>query len=492
MAEIELATREQLDTKIDVSKGSFTAPADIDLLRNDSHVGTYAVREANLINGPAVGGSGDPLWFLTVARNGTNSVMQVATSTAGMFYRLASSASAWAGWKKVIQDTDLDTLMAVIDTKTDKSGGSIAEPVDANTYRGVEHVGTYGARARNIGNGPPIDGDTPTVLQVIRGNSNGVVQRVSTVSETWERVSSSSSAFGPWRMLGGGGSGLWIILGLGDSMTTDYGSLGKSTIAYIGEQVGVQVVNSGRSGNTPTEIAWRLGALRWGLTVVGNVLPTSGQVEAFISPDDGFYNSYQWDGVVYDRTGKEVPVRLRCSSVSMGGVPTWTAEQLNGSGPVIIAPGSRVRWAGTADISGMPAIVWMGRNDSRIESGVDRIERALSAVMQQHRDPAGRMLVLPVFNRATEPSGTAEYVLVEQINERIAEVAGSNFFDARRAMIDNGLMVANITPNADDLTAISEDRIPGRFLMDITHLNELGREVLAVLVGNEIKARNWR
>lgn len=275
----------------------------------------------------------------------------------------------------------------------------------------------------------------------------------------------------------------------GDSMTMDYGSIGTAFAVELGTELGIPANMRGYSGETGYQIAWRAGAFEARITVSG-ALPATGAVAATITPDVGWFRERTFDGVVTSITGARVPVRIvQAGAAAPGDVPTWTVAQVGGTAPVTILPGARVLVSTGAEraVTTQPMTVWIGRNDA----DPDRIERALTALLTQHRDPLRRRVVLPVFNRTTEPSGSAAYVEVTAANARIAEVAGDDFYDLRADLILSGLAIVGLTPTAEDTTAMSEDRVPPALMHDVTHLNALGRQAAARLVANEIKTRNW-
>ena len=289
------------------------------------------------------------------------------------------------------------------------------------------------------------------------------------------------------------GLGLSTLTGWGDSMTTDYGTTGTTTIGLIAEELGVDFIDQGRAGNTQVEIAWRMGALRWGVTVTGGSIPATGAVAATINPGPGFRNAYTWDCYVMDRTGTRRAVRLRSTApAQMGGTPTWTIEQIGGTTAITLLPDTRIWWNRPAGQDTLPCTIWIGRNDSEDNPGsIDRAVTALDAMLTQHRDPLRRRIVLPVWNRATEPAGSEQYELVMAMNEAMAERAGADWFDLRAAIIRDGLDIVGLTPTAEDTAAIAADQVPPSLMTDITHPNVLGKTAIARIVGNEIRGRNW-
>lgn len=470
------------------SRGPLTSPVDIDGFRTADHGGSWAGRIENLLGAPAELDANDPA-TLTVDHANANGVAQVLRVPSGVWRRIANTSTTWHDWVQDVTRSEVENRQLIRHLP-------ITTPTDIDALRTAEHAGPRAGRIQNLVGGPTqIPYNTPCNLDVQYSNSNGVVQTIDTPVETWRRAATTTSAFGAWRKMAEDAGALTTITGWGDSMTTDYGSLGTSSIAEIAAQLDVDFIDHGRSGTTPVEIAWRMGALRFGVTVDGGVIPTTGQVDCTITHpggDEGFYNAYAWAAWVSDTSGEPVRVTLRSSSTSMGAATTWTIAQVGGAtDPVTVYPDTRIWLARTDHAERAPAVIWMGRNDSLMDSGIDRYEIALRAMLAEHRDAHRRVMVLPVWNRTTEHQSSEDYDRVMAINAAAREIAGARFYDLRAAVISHGLAAAGITPTADDLTAIDNDAPPPSLMLDITHPNQAGRQVIGRLVAAEIRGRGW-
>lgn len=281
---------------------------------------------------------------------------------------------------------------------------------------------------------------------------------------------------------------LSAIVGLGDSMTTDQGGVGLSQIAALAEVLGVLGYDLGVSGDTPRGIAWRVGAMA--LRVTSDVtLPATGAVAVQVSPSDGWRFERTWPVRLRTSTGGLIRATLTQSATTVSASPAWTLEQVGGSASVKVLAGTRIAheqaWKGTERFQ--PMVVGLGRNDP--DAG--RVMEALGGIVATHRDPCRRMLIRPIFNKATEPSGSSEYTTVMSINASISAKWPDLYFDDRTQLITHGLALAGITPTAADTTAITEDRIPPSLMMDDTHLTVAGRRALAIIDAAEISGRNW-
>lgn len=79
------------------------------------------------------------------------------------------------------------------------SHGVLSEPTDMDELRTSDDMGTRTARGQNILNGPPIDDNTLTTIEVIWNASNGVTQRITTAREVWHRNAIGNDSFFAWQ-----------------------------------------------------------------------------------------------------------------------------------------------------------------------------------------------------------------------------------------------------------------------------------------------------
>lgn len=318
-------------------------------------------------------------------------------------------------------------------------------------------------------------GDTPNVIEASLPTGDETVK----LSRDYRRIITETPFTGLFTTLTG-----W-----GDSMTTDHGSVGVSQTLKLAEYLGVDGYDRGVSGDTGTQIAWRMGALDWRITVDGGEIPATGAVACTITPANGHNQSRSWPVTLMGEDGTTVQATLTHGTTTPGATPTWTITQSAGGSAVTVLPDTRVKYVGapTPEAFTAPATFWIGRNDA----DETRVIEALSAMLSQHRDPKRRRLVRPIFNRSTEPSGSGGYDNIMTINAAIAELAGADYFDDRAALIEHGLDIAGITPTSGDLDAIAADQIPPSLMLDGLHLNEAGRLALARIDAIEISGRNW-
>lgn len=289
------------------------------------------------------------------------------------------------------------------------------------------------------------------------------------------------------------GVGFTAVAGWGDSMTMDYQAQGLSQTQALAEELGVVGFDRGVSGDTPQQIAWRMGAARVLVSVPGNSITTTAAA-CTVSPASGWNQTRTQHALVRDLdSGGMVRVILVQSETTPTGTPTWTIRRASAGSDVRVLPATRVKHAQAVDddAKSLPAKFWVGRNGSNANRAL--VLASLRQMVQAHRDPRGRRLISPVFNSSGEPAGSPQYAYIMGTNAAIADAHSDDFFDSRSALINLGPMVAGVTVTAGDAnhTAIQEDCIPPVFMLDTTHLNVLGRRTLARIDAMEIAGRSW-
>ncbi|WP_166390337.1 SGNH/GDSL hydrolase family protein [Nocardioides ochotonae] len=276
------------------------------------------------------------------------------------------------------------------------------------------------------------------------------------------------------------GQALRGIVGFGDSMTQGVGS---STTTYPSAlaaaiQNAVPVINRGVSGQTSSEVALRTGALEILVTVTGRAIPPSGPVAVTVIPAGTWRSAWTW---TFPGSLAGVPGNLVKATDG-----SWTFTRAAAGDAVTVPP--QEPFKSSQQPPAMTGVIyWAGRNNVDVNIN----PRDLRAVATQVRRLGAPFLVLPVFNAQNEPSGSAGYTNVATVNARYEEIAGADYFDARRWIIAHGLEAAGITPTAADTTAVAEDRIPPSLMADNLHLNASGYQALGAKLANIITRKGW-
>lgn len=480
----DIALETAINTKQTITNGSPTAGSSLNALTSSAEAGVWGVRHSSIDGGaPPVTpvGTDDPLWLINLFYAGTNSKVQVATNDAyGTWIRQAAGTTTWANWRKL-----KEARPAALNT--------ISSPVNINEYINMQWDGSYAGRVYNMLGAPAwFNQSDPSVLSVSYTVANGVIQMIHTPTDSAIRMTTSTNAWGAWRPMSGGGNVETTTLAvMTDSMYDDYGSLGHSAAQYLTEELGLSLIDGARSGHTPTEIAWRHGSLCWYVNVPTGTVPATGSVACEITPSEGFYNPFTWTVNVTCSDGVTRQFKLVCSGSSMGGTPTWTISQESGTGAVRILKGSRVQYALTGNSNRLACFAAMGRNDANLDSGADRLRKAIRAMIDKNQDSANRIVFSTIWNRRTEPKNSEMYNRVMRMNDVIREEAGDMVIDMRQLMIDNGLTIMGLSPTPEDIAALADDCIPESLMYDITHPNLLGRQAMGKMAAAWIKADGW-
>ena len=265
----------------------------------------------------------------------------------------------------------------------------------------------------------------------------------------------------------------------GDSMTaSNYGG-GTTYPAKLALLLGKPVINVGISGTNALEISIRAGGVVPLVTLPTGVLPADTNPIPVTWDVTGPSGSGQ-PSRNYDGTIRGVPVRLTWSSASATLTLTrrTPGQAMPMSSPVVFD-------METPYLVGPVHIVWSGRNDYPKQGAFSSIEEQLSRL----ESVSARYLVLSVCNTTGEPSGTAGYMEVVELNSRIQKRAPRQYVDMRGRLIREGLALSGLEPTAADLAAIEQDRIPPSLLADGLHPNDSGRVAIAAIVYNELQIR---
>lgn len=287
----------------------------------------------------------------------------------------------------------------------------------------------------------------------------------------WGKRMSSSLGITPIR----------AVAGFGDSMTDNYGAPAlPSYTTHLQDLLGVPVYEGGVSSQMSTEIALRQGGIRPRLVFPSNEVPASGSVTVTLDVAGDWRNGFAWS---FAGTVAGVIGVLAKSTTNV-----WTfARTTAGAAVPIHRTGALFECSEGTVHRDRIQILWAGRNNVNPTINV----RDVKAMIRNLTPARPRYLVLSVTNNSLESSGTSGYNGVIAVNAAYAQEFGENYLDVRSYLIAHGLADAGIAPTADDTTAISQDRIPPSLMLDGTHLNTPGRQVVAGYLARTILERNW-
>lgn len=275
------------------------------------------------------------------------------------------------------------------------------------------------------------------------------------------------------------------IAAIGDSLTERYHNIGgQSWTDVLESELGIPVMNLGKSGQSTTEIAVRVGAIPFLATVAGNVIPASGAAGLTAYSPTSFWR----DTIANEYRGSlaGVPGVLR---QNIGSPVTFHFIRDEAGDPAPCPPNTRFIPEQAKYLKWTP-IIWMGRNnigDGHIDIAKSDIDATVEAL--PFPESAKRFLVLSTLNASAEPSGTTGYTRVMALNAYLEDKYGDFYVDVRVWLRDNALAAMGLTPTAADTTAIAEDRIPPQLMQDNLHITEAASLALGDYLVTVINSR---
>lgn len=125
----------------------------------------------------------------------------------------------------------------------------------------------------------------------------------------------------------------------------------------------------------------------------------------------------------------------------------------------------------TADVY----IIWMGTNDNGMQW--DLIDAMIAKL------PHKKYVVMGLTRLGTDTTVEDE--------EKAYRLYGSHYFNTRKQIINNAFALLGTTPTAEDETAMSNGLIPPSLLVDSTHFNDSGYEVIGKLLAKHIQSLGY-
>lgn len=285
-----------------------------------------------------------------------------------------------------------------------------------------------------------------------------------------------------------GRSGPDIVI-WGDSMSAPASGFGDQ----LKQTTTATIYNGAVGGETSTGIAARVGVRPYRLSAVGGFIPPQGSVEVtIISPSE--WPLLQGSGVSGPQgnhaafTGSLAGVNGTFSLTKAGqqwihdaGDKYYFTRTLSGE----VTPCVAQPW--------LPEFGAARRGDIHILCvGTNRGDRRdvtmsdIGAIMRYRRSQDDAYLVLSPFNGAGVGIGTSGYADKIALRDRLSAAYGARFRDVRGWLVSDGLSEAGIEPTAQDQTDIANDIVPTSLRTDSTHLNAVGKLLMANYVGRSL------
>ncbi len=263
------------------------------------------------------------------------------------------------------------------------------------------------------------------------------------------------------------------LLFWGDSLTSGAGGSGITYPAVCASFLGgYQHLNCGVGGESANTIACRQGG--------NSVVIPAGSI-------NGTYSE------LYDIFGHEINPLLQgdgagsASSIYIGGDTcsiSWDGALYTISG--YTGGTSAFDMLGVfagSDYTGKVIVIFVGQNGAYIgdEHGTSELVAIIDSMV--HHVEHDRIVVIGL----TTGTATSRASLENECIKRY----GNKYLNSRKALVENGLAIAGITPTAQDETDIAAGTVPASLRSDDVHLNLHGYRSLGILLSDKIKSLGY-
>jgi lysophospholipase L1-like esterase len=278
----------------------------------------------------------------------------------------------------------------------------------------------------------------------------------------------------------------------GDSLTRGVG-VGDSyskAFPYVlhGLLDGRKVINCGVGGENTINIASRQGGLPnivKPFTIPANASKVEIELTNIYGDSTGIL--LQGGSELDPTTGKYV-MTAQINPCSINGVEgTLTYENgkyyfsrsENGESVIVSRPTPLITYA-MKSMRDNINIIWIGTNGG-FTTSAELIE-CIEAMIDYMSPINKKYIVIGVHHLVSTVTET-----FETIEKNMSIHFGRHFINQRKYMLEYGLSDARITPTAEDITAISQGKIPPSLLYDDVHYNDKGYNIIATLASERGK-----
>lgn len=278
----------------------------------------------------------------------------------------------------------------------------------------------------------------------------------------------------------------------GDSLTRGVG-VGDSyskAFPYVlhGLLDGRKVINCGVGGENTINIASRQGGLPnivKPFTIPANASKVEIELTNIYGDSTGIL--LQGGSALDPTTGKYVMTAQinPCSINGVEGTLTYENEKYyfsrseNGESVIVSRPTPLITYA-MKSMRDNINIIWIGTNGG-FTTSAELIE-CIEAMIDYMSPINKKYIVIGVHHLVSTVTET-----FETIEKNMSIHFGRHFINQRKYMLEYGLSDARITPTAEDITAISQGKIPPPLLYDDVHYNDKGYNIIATLASERGK-----
>lgn len=251
---------------------------------------------------------------------------------------------------------------------------------------------------------------------------------------------------------------------------------------------GRKVINCGVGGENTINIASRQGGLPnivKPFTIPANASKVEIELTNIYGDSTGIL--LQGGSALDPTTGKYVMTAQinPCSINGVEGTLTYENEKYyfsrseNGESVIVSRPTPLITYA-MKSMRDNINIIWIGTNGG-FTTSAELIE-CIEAMIDYMSPINKKYIVIGVHHLVSTVTET-----FETIEKNMSIHFGRHFINQRKYMLEYGLSDARITPTAEDITAISQGKIPPSLLYDDVHYNDKGYNILATLASERGK-----
>lgn len=296
----------------------------------------------------------------------------------------------------------------------------------------------------------------------------------------------SSTTTAPGSTTSAPASGKGVIAAWGDSLTEGGQAGGTPYPAQLATLLGRTVNNYGIDGQKAEQILGRQGATTVTLSVEGNAFTGAGPVKiSSISLPILFTTGTDTRTITGTVAGVPVTMTRTASGDVANRVETYTLTPKSATTAAVPANSVFTPDAAVASKSAVQ-ILWMGRNDVPNLSGVPAlIDKAVRYI-----DAPARFLVIGVPPSLIEPKSSANYKLIENLNNDLASRYPDNYISIMPPT-DAELAAVGYTPTGNDRTDIANGLFPRGLHTNDIHFNTQGYQIVVNRIAAKLKEKGW-
>lgn len=262
---------------------------------------------------------------------------------------------------------------------------------------------------------------------------------------------------------------------IGDSLTRGGGGVDEGWPAILAAALGWPTRNEGVPGQTSTQIAARLGAIRTMIELEGGAIPRAGPVACVRVDPDLLGPKHK---VFLAGALEGVPGRLNHAKAG-----PYTFYRDN--------PGAEMPCpSGAVFVPAQPAcaaaVLWMGENDVLNGVGREVIRANLAACIEAMAPEQDRFVVIGLFAGEGEEAGSRRHRLKLALNAELARAWPGQVLD-----LYTPLLSAADPKSPGDLEDQHRGVVPRSLRQDRLHLGPAGEAVVSRLVEAVFRSRGW-